>query len=355
MTITAPGRICLFGDHQDYLELPVIACAIDRQVTLCAKANDENVFRLDMPDIGKTRTFNVFEVFDSFEKGDHLASSIKVVRRYGCIPDRGYDITLTSTVPINAGVSSSSAVVVAWIHFLLKAYGCDHEVTPAFLARLAYEAEVIEHHSPGGRMDQYTSAIGGIIYIDTSKSEAFSKINHPIDGMILGESGIPKQTVGVLGDLRGKALAAVNEVKKALPDFDLEKATIETRSEHLKLVSDDLKPFFYAAIENHRVTKEAMKAFQKETLDLKTIGVLMNAHHKVLKESLGVTVPLIDTMIDAALEAGAYGAKIVGSGGGGSIVAIAPENKKEEVINAILKSGAKGAYEVKVSHGTQVS
>ena len=37
LTISAPGRICLFGDHQDYLGLPVIACAIDRQVILTAE------------------------------------------------------------------------------------------------------------------------------------------------------------------------------------------------------------------------------------------------------------------------------------------------------------------------------
>ena len=35
----APGRICLFGDHQDYLELPIIACAIDRRLHI--KANSQ--------------------------------------------------------------------------------------------------------------------------------------------------------------------------------------------------------------------------------------------------------------------------------------------------------------------------
>ena len=37
----APARICLFGDHQDYLGLPIIACAIDKYITLTAKQNDE--------------------------------------------------------------------------------------------------------------------------------------------------------------------------------------------------------------------------------------------------------------------------------------------------------------------------
>ena len=77
----------------------------------------------------------------------------------------------------------------------------------------------------------------------------------------------------------------------------------------------------------------------------------MNAHHKVLKESLQITVPRIDAMIDAAIAAGAYGAKIVGSGGGGSICALSPKGKEEKIIQAIKKAGGQAAYAVKVSQG----
>ena len=41
---TAPGRVCLFGDHQDYLELPVIACAIDRMMQIDAEENGKRSF-----------------------------------------------------------------------------------------------------------------------------------------------------------------------------------------------------------------------------------------------------------------------------------------------------------------------
>ena len=36
----APGRVCLFGDHQDYLGLPIIACAIDRFIEIQGSEND---------------------------------------------------------------------------------------------------------------------------------------------------------------------------------------------------------------------------------------------------------------------------------------------------------------------------
>ncbi|MNG26564.1 mevalonate kinase [compost metagenome] len=59
-------------------------------------------------------------------------------------------------------------------------------------------------------------------------------------------------------------------------------------------------------------------------------------------------------MINAALKSGAYGAKIVGSGGGGCIVAIAEPKNQEQVVQAILAAGAKEAYAVSVDPGARV-
>ena len=46
ITSTAPGRICLFGDHQDYLKLPIIACAINRYIKLDAIENGNDFFEI---------------------------------------------------------------------------------------------------------------------------------------------------------------------------------------------------------------------------------------------------------------------------------------------------------------------
>ena len=78
----------------------------------------------------------------------------------------------------------------------------------------------------------------------------------------------------------------------------------------------------------------------------------MTKHHLILKNQLKITTAKIDLMIGAAIKAGAYGAKIVGSGGGGSIVALSPLGKEEEIMNAILESGAKASYRVSVTKGT---
>ena len=53
----APGRICLFGDHQDYLGLPIIACAIALFIEVSAISNESEMFHLVMPDLKTSRSF----------------------------------------------------------------------------------------------------------------------------------------------------------------------------------------------------------------------------------------------------------------------------------------------------------
>tara|TARA_B100000787_G_scaffold170262_1_gene165380 strand:+ start:5918 stop:7009 length:1092 start_codon:yes stop_codon:yes gene_type:complete len=344
----APGRICLFGDHQDYLGLPIIACAINRFVELHAKPNDTKMFHLNMPDIKISRSFSIYESFDILEHADHIASTIRVVKKYGCFPDRGYSIILTGKIPMNSGLSSSSAVVVAWVRFLLNTFGCSQEITHNLIAKIAYESEVLEHNSPGGKMDQYTIAIGDMIFLQTNENTNFSKLENIPEGLIVGESGIPKNTQGVLGDLKSKALSSIEIVKKYDPTFELATATLLDIEKYDDLLTQELKPFFYASIKNHQITLEAAIILNEKTLNYQKIGRLINEHHLVLKDVLKITTPKIDAMINAAIQAGAYGAKIVGSGGGGSICVMASLENQQQVMIDIMKAGAKNVYPVSI-------
>lgn len=350
----APGRICLFGDHQDYLGLPIIACAINRFVEIHGMINDSEEICIEMPDMKSSRSFHIHDPFDHLENGDHIASVVRVLRRYGCVLDKGYTITIKGDLPINAGLSSSSAVVVAWIRFLLKTFGCNQKVTDELVAKFAYEAEVVEYNSPGGRMDQYTIAIGDIIFLETGDSAKYKKIESSLSSLVIGESGIPKNTMGLLSDLKRKALDSIELVQEYDSDFNLHSAVLKDIEKYSDILSEELKPFFYSSIKNHLITKEALIALNEETLNYERIGALMNEHHSVLKNILKITTPKIDNMIEAALEAGAYGAKIVGSGGGGSICAISSKQNKQRVIDNILAAGAKDAYAVSVTSGKQI-
>lgn len=351
--IQAPGRICLFGDHQDYLGLPIIACAINRYIHLNATPNENYELLLDMPDIREQRLINLNQPIQPISNRDHFVSALKELKLEGCIPNQGFDIEIKGTIPINAGLSSSSAIIVAWISFLLEAFGSDKKITPEYIAKLAYRAEVLHYNAPGGMMDQYAISIGRLLFLNTVSGD-HTIINNNLQSLIVGESGVPKETLDVLSNLKGYALEAIAIVQAKDQNFKIENATMKDYELYKDYVSDELRPIFYGAIKNYEITKNAFDSLSQETIDLNEVGRLMNAHHSVLKDVLKITVPIIDKMIDGALANGALGAKIVGSGGGGCIVALANEANEEKVINGILDAGASAAYKVSISHGVKV-
>ena len=226
-------------------------------------------------------------------------------------------------------------------------------MTPEFLSKLGYESEVLEHGEPGGMMDHFSIGVGNIVYINTKQPFSYRIIGTGLKGLITGVSGVPKETIGLIGEIKGNALMSIGIVKQNFPDFDLHASKIEDFDRYRNCLPDRLIPFFEAALKNYHYTKEALKEFEKPVLDLKKIGELMNQHHEVLRDLLKITVPRIDAMINAALRAGAYGAKIVGSGGGGSIVVIADPQIENAVIEAILNAGAQEAYAVNVDPGVR--
>ncbi|NJD22475.1 MAG: GHMP kinase, partial [Melioribacter sp.] len=83
----------------------------------------------------------------------------------------------------------------------------------------------------------------------------------------------------------------------------------------------------------------------------KLIGELLNQHQNILRDVLRISTKKIDKMIDAALNAGAYGAKINGSGGGGCMFAYAPE-KPEKILEAV-KMISNDSFTVYSDEGTR--
>jgi galactokinase len=86
-------------------------------------------------------------------------------------------------------------------------------------------------------------------------------------------------------------------------------------------------------------------------VDERRFGSLLNDHHALLRDVLGISTPRIDRMIDASLKAGAFGGKINGSGGGGCMFAYAPDDAGA-VAEAITRAGG-NAYIVHVDAGTR--
>ena len=117
----APARICFFGDHQDYLNLPVIAGSIDRKITVKGRPNTTHNYNIQLIDLDRVITIDLNEKFTTIEAADYYRSSMVILQREGAVFEQGYSIEITGNIPVNAGVSSSSALVVAWLRFLIQA------------------------------------------------------------------------------------------------------------------------------------------------------------------------------------------------------------------------------------------
>jgi galactokinase len=345
--VEAPARICFFGDHQDYLGLPVIAGTIDRKINLKAIPNNHSKYKIQLHDINKEISIDLDEELNEIQSEDYFRSGLWVLQQKGAKFSQGYDIEISGTIPVNAGVSSSSALVVAWLRFLNQAQELPQNVSNEQIGKWAYEAEVEYFNQSGGIMDQYTIAQGGLIFIDT-QTEISTRLQPHFGTLILAESGIFKQTQTVLQNARAYGQKAIEAVQAQHPLFKIQEAVESDYDRYADCVPDLYADHWYAAIHNYILTLKAKKMLQEASVDIQQLGAWMNEHQQILEERIQNTPAVMQKQMAAARREGALGAKIIGSGGGGCMLALVPPSKKEAVIDAFLNAGAQAAYEVKL-------
>jgi len=347
--IKVPARICFYGDHQDYLGLPVIAGTIDRFINLKATPNSNRKYLLRLLDLKKEASISLDDDLKQIQPDDYFRSVMAVLKKQSFQLDQGYDVEISGNIPVNAGLSSSSALVVAWIRFLVATQGKSEEISDYQIGRWAYEAEVLFFDQPGGLMDQYTIAQKGLIYIDTQSGES-TRLNADLGKLLVAESGVPKKTLEVLKNARVYAQKAVDTVQKVHPEFELESATLQDYEKYVDLVAEELQGYWYATIYNYHITLEAKKELLKPNPNIQLLGDLMNQHQMILQNEIKNTPLEMVEMMDAARNAGAVGTKIIGSGGGGCMVAMVTDDTAEQVKRAFLDKGAKAVYAVNLTN-----
>ena len=350
ISISVPGRICLFGEHQDFLGLSVIAMAIDLRMSFVAKPRQDIIMHILMPDINEEIKINPHDEIRYEKKRDYLCSVINVLKRRGVKFNNGCDITITSRIPVNAGVSSSSAMVIGWVKLLLELDGNPLKDDLLEIAKIGHEAEVIEFSEPGGMMDHYTCSLGGLLYIDCAEPITVEPLSPDITGFVLCNSRGKKDTADILRKSKEGYRSGEEHLRKEFPDFSLKKTPVEIVARYLEKLTEREKGMVYANLVNRDICQEARHAISNK--DFSQIGMLLDKHHKMLRDNLGISTPKIEAMIAAAKDAGAQGCKINGSGGGGTMIAYAPGHE-EDVAEALRRLGA-DAYVVKKADGVRV-
>jgi galactokinase len=351
LKISTPGRVCLFGEHQDYLHLPVVASAISLRISIKGRRRNDKLINIYLPNISSQKSFKLDDPIIYTEERDYFKSSLKVLLRHSFTFDEGFDCTVEGQIPINAGTSSSSALIVTWINFLTRMSDQSEVLTLEKLVRYSYEAEVLEFSEPGGMMDQYSTAFGGIISIDFIPEIIVTRLNTKLRAFVLGNSGEPKNTKFILSHVKDQILAADIHLKKIDSNFALQSISISELLDYQRYLSKTQFNLLEGTLLNRDITRLARVEMNEQNPDHNKIGTLLNEHQTVLRDLIGISTSKIDRMIKASLNAGAYGAKINGSGGGGCMFAYSPEDP-ERVKSAIESVGGK-AFIIKTDSGSR--
>ncbi|MCS7253749.1 MAG: hypothetical protein NZ781_06975 [Armatimonadetes bacterium] len=349
--VVAPGRICLFGEHQDFLGLRVISCAIDLHIRIYGRRRSDNLFVINMPDIGEVDVIDITHPIVYRRQRDYIRSCLNVVLKEGYELPCGYDVEVRGNIPINAGTSSSSALVIAWTKFLLIASGSHDADDTVKVAKLAHRAEVIEFKEPGGMMDHYTSSLGGTLHIDCKEPISVERLPVKLTGLVLGDSLERKQTLDILRSSKEDVLYGIRQLSQWIDGFDLRTTPTEVILQYARKLEERFRRKVVANVYNRDICLRALEMLREGEFDEWELGRLLLEHQAHLRDGLGVSTRKIDAMIDAAISAGALGGKINGSGGGGCMFAYAPGREKE-VAEAIESVGGR-AYIVKVDPGAR--
>ncbi len=352
LRISTPGRICLFGEHQDYLGLPVIPAAIALRVCVEGAPRDDREVVVHLPDIGSRESFSLDGTLAYRAERDYLRSAVNVVRRAGFTFGHGLECTVHGTIPINSGTSSSSALIVSWINFLLRMSDQRHEPTAGEVATLAHRAEVLEFGEPGGMMDHFSTAYGGILAIDFQPDVKVEPLRAKLGTFVLGDSHEPKDTTAILARVKEGVLQIVRKLVRDDPALSLSTISPDVVDSPALSLTPDERTLLAGTLRNRDLTREARRLLSAPDLDHHMVGVLLNRHQDVLRDTLKISTPKIDRMLASALDAGAYGGKINGSGGGGCMFVYAPEDA-EAVAHAIEHEGGT-AYVTFADEGTRV-
>lgn len=287
------GKIILLGEHSVVYGFPALAAALDRGVRIDAVPTPAGgSLRVDVP------SWNLKVTADdehSFARGlAAIADAIELGRP---------PLTLIgdAQIPPGAGLGASAAFAVAISRALLT--HMKRSVDSAAVTAAASASETVLHGKASG-VDVALAVAGGIGVF--RKATGLRQIQVPALRVLVGPSGAPRSTAQMVDRVAQATAGSVDDV----------------RLRELGALTDTGTSSLLGR-------------------DLPALGTAMDRAHALLGE-LGVSTPLLDALCDVAKKLGAYGAKLTGAGGGGSIIAIAPRDKEADILAAWKTASVNG-------------
>jgi galactokinase len=346
VTVRAPGRVNLLGEHVDYNEGVVLPAAIDRQVNLAAAPANSSLVTLHAHDLKRQVVFSLSELD---RKIDNMGQPLPGWARYPAgvawaLQEAGYALTgmnaiYASDIPIGAGLSSSAAVEVAFATTWQALTGWN--IDKLTLARLCQRAENEYVGVSTGLMDQFASVCGvegHVLRFDTRNLD-WEPLRLPAGtAIVIADSGIRRSlTNSGYNDRRAACEQAVELLQKFLPRIT---SLRDVSSVELAAYSTLLPPVVEKRAEHvvkeiHRV-EQAIIALGRG--DSQMFGGFMFASHKSLRDLYQVSLPELDYLVEIARGLpGIYGARLTGAGFGGCTVNLVDEIYAQAFIQGLVE------------------
>jgi len=331
VTVQAPGRVNLIGEHTDYNDGFVLPCAIDFGTLVAASPRNDRLVRVLALDQGAALDeFSLDEPIAPRTDAswpNYVRGMVQALLQSG-LPLTGADLAISGNVPLGAGLSSSAALEVSVGQAFKELCGLQG-LDPTQLALLAQRAENQFVGCRCGIMDQLISArglAGHALLIDCRSLQA-RPVSMPDDLVILiVHSNIQRGLVDGEYNLRRQQCeaAARHYGVKALRDLTLPQllagaagldATVLRRARHI-------------VTENAR-TLAAADALEQG--DLQALGLLMAESHVSMRDDFEITTPAIDHLVQIIGDEieGQGGVRMTGGGFGGCVVALTTQQGAE--------------------------
>jgi galactokinase len=312
-----PGRVNLIGEHTDYNGGLALPFAIDRGVTVEAERLDGGEIRAEARDLGETDAFAAAAPGRADGWRAFVRGTVAELRAAG-VDVPAARLAFAGDVPQGSGLSSSAAMETALCLALLALAGAE-EPDRVELAKLCSRVENDWVGAETGLLDQLASLCG-------RAGEAIR-----IDFATLDLEPVPLE----LGDWRLVTLESGAEHSHAGGGYNERRAECRAACaalgiEHLSEADPERAARLpepldrrarHVLTENARV--DAMVAALRAG-DLEAAGSLLDVSHASLRDDYEASVPAVEDAVAALKDAGAAGARMVGGGFGGSVLALLP-------------------------------
>ncbi len=333
----APGRVNLIGEHTDYNDGYVLPFALPLRTVVAAAPHHGEGWTVWSEQAGDPVEFGPAAVD---EPGGVTGWAAYVAGVVWALRDAGYAVpgarlAIASDVPLGSGLSSSAALEAAVLAALVDLGGLD--LPPQKQPRLAQRAENAYVGAPTGIMDQ--SAVircraGHALFLDC-RDESVEHIPFDLDAaglaVLVVDSRAPHRHAD--GEYASRR-AACERAAATLGVPALRDVPVEGLDGTLAQLTDDetRRRVRHVVTENQRVldTVALLRAGR-----VREIGPLLTASHASMRDDFEITVPEVDTAVEAALDAGALGARMTGGGFGGCVLALVDAGRADAVADAV--------------------